>query len=116
MKEFPQINFKIPSELEKEYQKADNAEQRKKIVGMSAHIVRLKNKSPIDRQIYFREYLQKESKEVFDKDLSFEDAVNAFCVIRPILNEENEDGIRLFWNSDVFRFYRVKMAYLLFRS
>ena len=114
LKEFPQLNFQIPSELEEEYQKADNAEQRKKIVGMSAHIVRLKNKSPIDRQIYFREYLQKESKEVFDKDLSFEDAVKAFCVIRPILNEENEDGIRLFWNSDVFRFYRVKMAYLLF--
>lgn len=114
LKEFPQLNFQIPSELEEEYQKADNAEQRKKIVGMSAHIVRLKNKSPIDRQIYFREYLQKESKEVFGKDLSFEDAVNAFCVIRPILNEKNEDGIRLFWNYDVFRFYRVKMAYLLF--
>ena len=114
LKEFPQINFKIPSELEKEYQNAENAEQRKKIIGMSAYIIRLKNKAPIDRQIYFREYLQKESKEVFDKDLSFEDAVNAFCVIRPILNEENEDGIRLFWNSDVFRFYRVKMAYLLF--
>lgn len=114
LKEFPQLNFQIPSELEEEYQKADNAEQRKRIVGMSAHIVRLKNKSPIDRQIYFREYLQKESRKVFDKDLSFEDAVNAFCVIRPILNEENEDGIRLFWNSDVFRFYGVKMAYLLF--
>lgn len=119
LKEFPQINYQIPSELEKEYQNAENAEQRKKIVGMSAYIIRLKNKLPIDRQIYFRDYIQDHwkylSKNSIDGEtLDFDDALGLFWGVGPVLKDESNDAVRLFWNSNNFTFYLAKCEYLLF--
>ena len=114
LKEFPQINFKIIPELEEEYRLAKNPRQRQEIIGTNGFVIRFKNKSTIDRQIYFREFIQNECKNVFDEEYVFDDALGLFWGVGPVLKDESDDAIRLFWNSDKFKFYRAKNAYLLF--
>ena len=114
LKEFPQFNFKIVPELEEEYQSAANSRQRQEIIGTNGSIIRFKNKSTIDRQIYFREFIQNECKNVFDEEYAFDNALGLFWGIGPVLKDESDDAIRLFWNSDRSKFYRAKHAYLFF--
>ena len=114
LKEFPQFNFKIVPELEEEYRSAANSRQRQEIIGTNGFIIRFKNKSTIDRQIYFREFIQNECKNVFDEEYAFDNALGLFWGIGPVLKDESDDAIRLFWNSDRSKFYRAKHAYLFF--
>lgn len=114
LKEFPQFNFKIVPELEEEYRSAANSRQRQEIIGTNGFIISFKNKSTIDRQIYFREFIQNECKNVFDDEYAFDNALGLFWGIGPVLKDKSDDAIRLFWNSDKSKFYRAKHAYLLF--
>ena len=111
LKNFPQFNFKIATELENDYRCATNSKQRQEIIGLNGFVIRFKNKSSLDRQIFFREYIQNECKNIFDETYTFDNALGLFWGIGPILNKENDDAIRLFWNSDKFKFSRAKTAY-----
>lgn len=113
LKESLRINLKIIPELEDEYRKAPNAKRRQEIIGINGFVIRFKNKSTIDRQIYFREYIQDECKNLFEES-SFDDALGLFWGVGPVLNDESDDAIRLFWNSNKSKFYRAKNSYLIF--
>lgn len=80
LKEFPELNIEIAPEVEEIFKKASNAKKRQKILRLNAYVDQFKKMSSVDKQIYFREYIQKKCKELF-----------------PEINFSNDKEFIMFW-------------------
>lgn len=92
LKEFPEMNFEISSELEEKIQNALNSKERQKILRMNANVIRFKKMSSVDKQIYFREYIQKKCEEFFpETDFDNDEGFMVFWMLNPSLRISNDN-------------------------